>query len=76
MADKKARINLEVPTLEQLKELPREALWIELNELAEHGPPEVQRKANEILNDDNADPTPELIHSLWVEYDQAPKGTW
>lgn len=76
MAERKTPIVLEIPTLAQLQELPAEAMWIELHELATHGAPDVQRKANEILNDDNANPTPEQIHGLWLEHEKATSGTW
>lgn len=71
------------PTLETLQDLPQEALWLEVGELAVHGVPLVAQKANSLINDDNATLTPEVVFQLWKEntetctsHSSQIEGTW
>jgi hypothetical protein len=70
---------LTMPTLEQLNELPTEALWLEVAQLAEHGISPVAHDAGALLRDRSVTPTPQVVFSLWCRQEElAAKagGTW
>ena len=72
---------IKVPTLEQLQELPTDALWLEIAELTVNGVPLVAQKARNILNTSDSPPTPTQIYELWTEHAKevavrATSGTW
>lgn len=59
-----------VPTLEQLQELPLEALWLEVAQLAGHSVPAVAQDADALLKDRSVTPTAEVVHSLWRRHEE------
>ena len=70
---------LTVPTLEQLSELPQEALWLEVAQLAEHGISPVAHDAGALLRDRSVTPTPQVVFSLWARHEELSSkagGTW
>jgi hypothetical protein len=72
---------IKIPTLEQLQELPTDALWLEIAELSVHGVPLVAQKARETLETQDTPPTPAQVFDLWTEHGKevalrATSGTW
>lgn len=61
---------LTTPTLEQLNELPTDALWLEVAQLAEHGVPAVAQDAGALLRDRSVTPTPQVVFSLWCRQEE------
>lgn len=59
-----------VPTLEQLRDLPTEALWLEVAQLAEVSVPPVARDADALLKDRSVTPTAEVVFSLWARHQE------
>lgn len=69
-----------VPTLEELRDLPTEALWLEVAQLAVHSVPPVARDADALLKDRSV-PTAEVVFSLWARHQElsasaTPAATW
>jgi hypothetical protein len=62
---KNTKTNLVMPTFEQLCILPKEVLWLEIAELAEHSVPLVAQRAEAILADRSVPPTIQEVHELW-----------
>lgn len=70
---------LTAPTLEQLNDLPQEALWLEVALLAEHGILPVAHDAGALLRDRSVTLTSLVVFSLWarhVELSSKAGGTW
>lgn len=70
-----------VPTLEELRDLPTEALWLEVAQLAVHSVPPVARDADALLKDRSVTPTAEVVFSLWARHQElsasaTPAATW
>jgi hypothetical protein len=61
---------LTMPTLEQLNELPTDALWLEVAQLAEHGVQAVAQDAGALLRDRSVTPTPQVVFSLWCRQEE------
>ena len=61
---------LTMPTLEQLNELPTDALWLEVAQLAEHGISPVAHDAGALLRDRSVTPTPQVVFSLWCRQEE------
>lgn len=61
---------LTMPTLEQLNELPDDALWLEVAQLAEHGVQPVAQDAGALLRDRSVTPTPQVVFSLWCRQEE------
>lgn len=59
------------PTLEELLDLPPQALVLELAQLAEHGDEQVANEAVQLLDDRNADITPQVVYDLWQRHEQS-----
>lgn len=62
---KNVKTNLVIPTFEQLCILPKEVLWLEIAELAEHSVPIVAQRAEAILADRSVPPTVQEVQELW-----------
>ena len=63
---KNTKTNLVIPTYEQLSILPKEVLWLEIAELAEHSVPLVAQRAEAILADRSVPPTVQEVQELWL----------
>ena len=48
--------------------LPKEVLWLEVAELAEHSVPLVAQRAEAILADRSVPPTVQEVHELWQQH--------
>ena len=72
---KNTKTNLVMPTFEQLCFLPKEVLWLEIAELAEHSVPLVAQRAEAILADRSVPPTVQEVHELWQQHQSLTVGS-